>query len=132
MKIGIQTWGSNGDIRPMIALANGLQNSGHSVTLVVSSLDNRSYSAECAEFNIHYQQIPEHIQFDFESFAQKTLRMTNIQWLDALLDAAFFPYENIMYQAAQQLASNNDLVIGHHFFTLLSSPLASKTYLFIA
>ena len=70
MKIGIQTWGSNGDIRPMIALANGLQNSGHTVTLVVSSLDNRNYSAECAEYNIRYQQIPEQIEFDLESFAQ--------------------------------------------------------------
>lgn len=31
MKIGIQTWGSNGDIRPIIALADGLQNAGHTV-----------------------------------------------------------------------------------------------------
>lgn len=115
MKIGIQTWGSNGDIRPMIALANGLQNSGHTVTLVVSSLDNRNYSAECAEFNIQYQQIPEHIEFDLEAFAQQTFRMNSAQWLVALLNTAFFPYEDIMYQAAQQLASNNDLVIGHHF-----------------
>jgi len=115
MKIGIQTWGSNGDIRPMIALANGLQNSGHTVTLVVSSLDNRNYSAECAEYNIRYQQIPEQIEFDLESFAQQTFRMNNAQWLVALLDTAFFPYEDIMYQAAQQLANDSDLVIGHHF-----------------
>lgn len=115
MKIGIQTWGSNGDIRPMIALANGLQDAGHTVTLIVSSLDNRNYSVECAEFNIRYRQIPEHIPFDLESFAQKTLRMTNVQWLVSLLDTAFFPYENILYQAAQELVSSNDLVIGHHF-----------------
>ena len=115
MKIGIQTWGSNGDIRPMIALANGLQNAGHTVTLVVSSLDNRNYSTECAAFNIRYQQIPEHIEFDLEAFAQQTLRMNSAQWLVALLDTAFFPYEELMYQAAQQLASDNDLVIGHHF-----------------
>ncbi len=43
MKIGIQTWGSNGDIRPMLALADGLKKAGHSVTLVVSSIDNHSY-----------------------------------------------------------------------------------------
>ena len=61
MKIGIQTWGSNGDIRPMIALADSLQNAGHIVTLVVTSLDNRNYFEECAEFNISYQQIPEQI-----------------------------------------------------------------------
>ncbi len=115
MKIGIQTWGSNGDIRPMIALANGLQNAGHTVTLVVSSIDNRNYSEECAGFNISYQQIPEHIDLDLESFAQQTFRMNTAQWLIALLDNAFFPYEDVIYQASRQLASTNDLVIGHHF-----------------
>ncbi|MEE9424880.1 MAG: glycosyltransferase [Methylococcales bacterium] len=115
MKIGIQTWGSNGDIRPMIALANGLQNAGHAVTLVVSSIDNRNYSEECAGFNISYQQIPEYIDFDLESFAQQTFRMNTIQWLIALLDSAFFPYEDDIYQASRQLANTHDLVIGHHF-----------------
>lgn len=115
MKIGIHTWGSNGDIRPMIALADGLQNAGHIVTLIVTSLDNRNYSEQCAEFNISYQQIPEKINFDLESFAQQTFRMNTAQWLVSLLDTAFFPYEDIIYQASRQLASDNDLVIGHHF-----------------
>lgn len=115
MKIGIQTWGSNGDIRPMIALANGLQNAGHTVTLVVSSLDNRNYSEECATFNIPYQQVPETIDFDLETFAQKTFQMNAAQWLVALLDIAYFPYENSIYQASKQLAKENDLLIGHHF-----------------
>ncbi|MCK4842556.1 MAG: glycosyltransferase family 1 protein [Methylococcales bacterium] len=115
MKIGIQTWGSNGDIRPMIALANGLQNAGHTVTLAVTSLDNRNYSEECDQFNISYQQIPEQIKFDLESFAQQTFRMNTAQWLVALLDSAFFPYEDVMYQTSEKLAGDNDLVIGHHF-----------------
>ncbi len=115
MKIGIQTWGSNGDIRPMNALANGLQHSGYTVTLVVTSIDNRNYSSTCSALNISYQQIPEHIQFDLESFAQQSFRINSAQWLVALLDAAFFPYEDILYHAAQQLANDNDLVIGHHF-----------------
>ena len=115
MKIGIQTWGSNGDIRPMIALAEGLKKAGHTVTLAVTSLDNRCYAEECAVFNINYLQIPERIDFDLEAFAQKTFRMNTQQWLEALLDSAFFPYEAIIYQTSKQLAENNDLVIGHHF-----------------
>ena len=115
MKIGIQTWGSNGDIRPMIALVDGLQKAGHTVTLVVTSLDNRNYSEECAQFNISYQQIPELINFDLELFAQQTFRMNTARWLVSLLDTAFFPYEDCIYQASGQLAENNDLVIGHHF-----------------
>ena len=40
MKIGIQTWGSDGDIRPFIALSEGLQAAGHDVTLVITSIDS--------------------------------------------------------------------------------------------
>lgn len=115
MKIGIQTWGSNGDIRPMLALADGLQKAGHSVTLVASSIDNHSYQAICEQLGIGYRQVPEHIDFDMQSFAQRSFRMNSLQWLRALLDEAFFPYEQAVYQAAQQLAADSDYVIGHHF-----------------
>jgi sterol 3beta-glucosyltransferase len=115
MKIGIQTWGSNGDIRPMLALADGLQKAGHSVTLVVSSIDNHSYKGICEQLGIAYRQIPEHIDFDMQNFAQRSFRMNPLQWLRALLDEAFFPYEQALYQAAQQLVADSDILIGHHF-----------------
>lgn len=115
MKIGIQTWGSNGDIRPMLALADGLQKAGHSVTLVVSSIDNHSYQGICEQLGIGYRQVPEHIDFDMQDFAQRSFRMHPLQWLRALLDEAFFPYEQAVYQAAQQLVEGSDYVIGHHF-----------------
>jgi len=115
MKIAIQTWGSNGDIRPFIALADGLTNAGHQVTLVVSSIDNRSYQETCTDLGIAYQQIPAQIDFDMQDFAQRTFRMNTLQWLIALLEVSFFPYEAEIYQAAKQLAADHDLVIGHHF-----------------
>ena len=115
MKIGIQTWGSNGDIRPMLALADGLQKAGHSVALAVSSIDNHSYREICTQMGIAYRQAPEHIDFDMQSFARRSFRMHPLQWLRALLDAAFFPYEQAIYHAAQQLVADNDYVIGHHF-----------------
>jgi sterol 3beta-glucosyltransferase len=115
MKIGIQTWGSNGDIRPMLALADGLQKAGHQVTLVVSSIDNHSYHRICEQMRIVYRQMPEHIDFNMQDFAQRSFRMHPLQWLRALLDEAFFPCEQAVYQAAQQLVADNDYVIGHHF-----------------
>lgn len=115
MKIGIQTWGSNGDVRPLLALADGLQKAGHRVTLVVSSLDNQSYQAICEHMQLEYRQVPEHIDFDMESFAERSFRMNPLQWLRALLDEAFFPSEPVIYQAAQTLVAENDCVIGHHF-----------------
>lgn len=124
MKIGLQTWGSNGDIRPIIALADGLQKAGHTVTLIVSSVDNRSYADTCAQLNIPYQQVPAQMDFDIREFARRTFKMNTLQWLLALLEATFFPYERELYTAAQQLVAEHDLVIGHHFLYPLK--LAAK------
>lgn len=115
MNIGIQTWGSNGDIRPMLALAAGLQKAGHKVTLVVSSIDNHNYQSLSEQLGVRYRQVPEHIDFDMQDFAHRSFRMHPLQWLRALLDEAFFPNEANMYHAAQQLVADNDYVIGHHF-----------------
>ncbi|MGJ0516234.1 MAG: glycosyltransferase [Methylomicrobium sp.] len=115
MKIGIQTWGSNGDVRPMLALANGLQKAGHQITLVVTPVDNQSYRSICEQMQISYRQVPERIDFDMEGFAERSFRMNPLQWLRALLNEAFFPVEPIIYQAAETLVAENDCVIGHHF-----------------
>ena len=124
MKIGMQTWGSNGDIRPFLALASELKQAGHEVCFIVSSIDNRSYQEECLKLGVHYQQVPEHIDFDLEDFAQRSFRMFPLQWLKALLNEAFFPCEAQVYEAAQQLANKHDLLIGHHFLYPLK--LAAK------
>ena len=49
MRIGLQAWGTDGDIRPMIALGAGLKNSGHQVTITIASVDNKSYAGLCAK-----------------------------------------------------------------------------------
>ena len=43
MKIGMQTWGSHGDIRPFLALAEGLQAAGNEVHLVITCFDSDTY-----------------------------------------------------------------------------------------
>jgi sterol 3beta-glucosyltransferase len=114
MKIGIQTWGSNGDVRPFLALADGLQKAGHQVTLVVTSVDNQNYQGMCDQLGIRYRQIPDHMTFDPEDFTKRLLRMNSLQWLRALLNETFFPFEQLMYEEAQALVAENDYVIGRH------------------
>jgi len=41
--IGIQTWGSEGDINPFIALASGLSKAGHQVTLAITGTARKNY-----------------------------------------------------------------------------------------
>jgi sterol 3beta-glucosyltransferase len=83
-----------------LALADGLQKAGHQVTLVVSSIDNQNYAAICQQLEIYYRQIPEHINFDMEGFAQRSFKMNPLQWLRALLDEAFFPNEQVIFDVA--------------------------------
>ena len=54
VKIGIQTWGSDDDILPFIALAEGLQAADHEVTFAYSSVDNKDYSsyADMGNFSV--------------------------------------------------------------------------------
>ena len=40
MRVGIQAWGSDGDIRPLLALGGALVSAGHDVRMVASSADD--------------------------------------------------------------------------------------------
>ena len=43
LRIGIQTWGSEGDIRPFIALGAALTRRGHHVELLYTEISDRRY-----------------------------------------------------------------------------------------
>ena len=66
MKIGIQTWGSDGDIRPFIALAGGLSSAGHDVTLAYASVDNKDYVTLANTMN--YNAFKVHEEFKVTPF----------------------------------------------------------------
>lgn len=44
MRVALYTWGSEGDIRPFLALARGLVHAGHDVTLSYVAIDGRDYT----------------------------------------------------------------------------------------
>src|SRR6185436_18424883 len=45
MRVGIQTWGSEGDIRPFVALGAALRRRGHDVELVYTEIGDRRYES---------------------------------------------------------------------------------------
>ena len=61
MRIGMQTWGSDGDIRPMLALGGGLVKRGHRVRIAVGSVDGKDYTALSDRLGIEY--LPIHAEF---------------------------------------------------------------------
>ncbi|MHB8843880.1 MAG: glycosyltransferase [Nitrospirota bacterium] len=114
MKIGIQTWGSEGDVRPLLALAAGLRVVGHEVTLVVTHVTNKDYSGIGAALGVAVRTAgflsPDRAQHAAGVLADRT---DILRQVDLILRDLFEPVEQDMLREAKRLCRENDLVIGH-------------------
>lgn len=124
MKIGIQTWGSHGDIRPFVSLADGLQAAGHDVTLVVTCVDSDRYSDLHPRTGYELRVVATPVVPDralLEKIGDRLLRERNaIEQTRIAIEQLLLPAEDEMFRAAERLCSENDLVIGHYFLYPLS------------
>jgi len=118
MKIGMQTWGSHGDIRPFLALAEGLQASGHEVTLLITCFDSAAYAKVKSANGIKIKLIASPVMSIEE--AEKIGKLAYgirdpMKQIATILQRGFAPVEDQMFAAALQLSKDNDLLIGHYF-----------------
>ena len=128
MHIGIQTWGSDGDIRPLIALGGGLRAAGHEVTVAVSSVDDTDYSSLCKTLDLQYIKISDYSDIDWVSIDKKSAKANAVRQLKMILEYGFYPYQEAMYQIATQLCQCSDVVIGHPFvYPLKMAAIKTKT-----
>ena len=119
MRIGIQTWGSHGDIRPLLALAEKLQSSGHKVSLAITCIDSAEYNESISKTGVKIQSVASPVIQDKEDYAKIENIIFNesnpIKQLQTILTRLFEPAEAEMHQVAERLCIDNDLVIGHFF-----------------
>ncbi len=119
MKIGMQTWGSHGDIRPFLALAEGLQADGHDVTLVITCVDHARHDASQIKNSVTLVNIASPVFKDEATLRRVGESIVNernpLKQVTNILKLAFFPVEDQMSEAAKQLCEDNDLIIGHFF-----------------
>ncbi len=117
MRIGIQTWGSNGDIRPFIALAGGLSSAGHDVTLVYTSVDNKDYSSFAEKLKFSAIRTSDKLEVAPEKINMLSHKVLNegnpVKQLSFIMKDFFVPAVDEMYAASQKLCRENDIVIGH-------------------
>lgn len=117
MKIGIQTWGSHGDIRPFVALAEGLQAAGNDVHLVVTGVDD-GWLGLVSQSGVRISVVasPVLTPTQQEDVARMAYRIRNpMTQMAAILRLCFAPVEDAMFAAAQRLCAESDVVIGHYF-----------------
>lgn len=125
MKIGIQTWGSHGDIRPFVALADGLQVAGHDVTLVATCVDSDRYSGLGARTGFKFQAVATPVMADkrqLEETGRALLRERDpIEQTRLAIERFLLPAEAEMLRASDRLCAENALVIGHYFLYTLGA-----------
>jgi sterol 3beta-glucosyltransferase len=119
MRIGLQTWGSEGDIRPFIALAAGLVRAGHQVTLLVTDDTGRDYSSLTERAGVALRPVAPPTRPDPEAAAalwHALIAAGNpIRQAELIMAHGFDPVMEDMYTAAQDLCARSELVIGHFF-----------------
>jgi UDP:flavonoid glycosyltransferase YjiC (YdhE family) len=133
MKIGMQTWGSHGDIRPLLALAEGLQAAGNEVHLVITCVDSGAYAGMASKHGVRITVLASPVLSEDQQ-ATLTAMACGIQdpmtQLKSILRLAFAPVEDILFDAARRLAAESDVLIGHYFMHPLqvAAEQAAKPY----
>ncbi len=119
MKIGLQAWGSEGDIQPFTALAAGLVKAGHTVTLVVTDNIGRDYSELAKRFGYQLVSVT-NPEIPSAEAADKVWRQiielgNPIKQAELVMKYGFDPVVGPMYAAAVKLCEENEVVVGHFF-----------------
>jgi hypothetical protein len=108
MRIGMQTWGSHGDIRSLLALAGGLQARGHEVTLAVTSTDGTDYSPTAAALGVRLVDVASQkialAEKDPETSRAIADEPDIIKQMQLIITRLLLPAEAEMYAAAEALS----------------------------
>jgi sterol 3beta-glucosyltransferase len=130
LRIGIQTWGSEGDIRPFVALGAALTRRGHQVELLYTEISQRRYEHVAAALGFTARGVASPVIADPEREYEVGLAAIGARdefsqgrvIVRELLDPVVEP----IYEAGLELCSRSDLLI-HHFFLHPSRAAADKT-----
>ncbi|HEX6162198.1 MAG TPA: glycosyltransferase [Vicinamibacterales bacterium] len=130
MRIGIQTWGSEGDIRPFIALGAALSRRGHDVELLYTEISQRRYEHVAAALGFTARGIASPVIADREreyeiglaAIGARDEFSQGLVIFRELLDPVVEP----IYEAGLDLCSRCDLLI-HHFILHPARAAADKT-----
>jgi sterol 3beta-glucosyltransferase len=118
VRIGIQTWGSEGDIRPFVALGHALARRGHAVELLYTEIADRRYEAIASSLGFTARAVASPVVADPQrlvEIGQKIVDTSNQLEQGLIISKALLePIVAPAYEAGLELARRSDLFV-HHF-----------------
>ena len=125
----MQTWGSEGDIRPFVALGHALAQRGHQVELLYTEIGNRRYEDVAASLGFTARAIASPVVADEQELFDIGLKAINTsnQLQQGLLIShrLLEPVIPQIYEAGLELAKRCDIFV-HHFIVHASRAAADK------
>ena len=119
MRIGIQTWGSEGDTRPFVALGHGLAARGHHVEMLYTEISNRRYDEVARALGFTARSVASPViktEAELHEIGLKIISTWDPLHQGVLISKHMLePVIRPMYEAGLELAKRSDLLI-HHFF----------------
>ena len=117
MRVGIQAWGSEGDIRPLLAVGHGLVQRGHDVELVYTDIGNRNYDAVAAALGMQARAVATPVIADEHQLYAIGLSAINardpLTQGKIIYDRLLRPVEDAVFAAAVALCQRSDLMVSH-------------------
>ncbi len=145
MRVGLQTWGTEGDIRPFAALVQGLAEKGHHTLLSMTGIQRAGDDLHLSGDRIEVTSpgrldIP---QDEFSRLGRKMVSSGNPAMKSRVFVRTLLnPSMHQMFEAAMDICGNCDAALGHPFayslraaaalrgipwFSLLPTPLIPST-----
>jgi sterol 3beta-glucosyltransferase len=130
MRIGIQTWGSEGDIRPFIALGHALTQRGHAVELLYTEISDRRYEHVAAALGFPARAVASPViagrEREYEVGLAAIGARDQLSQGRVIFRELLEPVAEPIYQAALDLCSRSELLI-HHFILHPARAAAEQT-----
>jgi sterol 3beta-glucosyltransferase len=139
MRIGVQAWGSEGDIRPLVALGHGLVQRGHTVELVYTDIGNRSYDAVATALGMTARAVATPVianENELYEIGLEAIHTGNPLLQGKMIyDRLLRPVEDAIYEAAVDLCRQSDMLVTHMLLNqsraaaeLARTPVVSVTF----
>lgn len=118
MRVGLVSWGTEGDLRPFLALGQALRQRGHVVTLVFTGVEGRDFTSLAERSGVPTRFVDDGYfvanRAEIARRASEGLALGSpLRQFELILRDMMDPVADAMLDASRALAAESDVVVGH-------------------